>query len=345
MQVPQPLRPGLMDDIPPLIPRPGIRYRQAQAFGPDQGAAPDAAPFAPRPRPHTFEEERMLRQLQEQRDEDLARRLQAQDLDNTFAEPFGIRGGGGAGGLRARTGLLSSSPLAPLRPDEYRRPTAANVNYSPTAASALRGEGEGLQRANSGTGTGYISGLSRERSVRDSSQERRLAGRFNATSRQSTTDSSGSAMGGGGPAYRPLRPAVASLSGSPGQAMPMPMPMPGPMPMPMPMMPQMAVPMPMTNPMAAAPPLAMPPMLRKFAMECDAYDPAIPTAADTGEVRRTRSHSHRSKAPGHNATPEHKKEPRMSMLAGLTGPGRGMGRVREWSHHVEPGVPEADSIA
>lgn len=36
------------------------------------------------------------------------------------------------------------------------------------------------------------------------------------------------------------------------------------------------------------------------------------------------------------------EEPRLSVLAGLGGPGRGMNRVVEWAAYVEPGVPDGE---
>lgn len=39
------------------------------------------------------------------------------------------------------------------------------------------------------------------------------------------------------------------------------------------------------------------------------------------------------------------QEPSHSVLAGLTGPGRGLDRVFEWSKHVEPGVPDNHTVS
>lgn len=39
------------------------------------------------------------------------------------------------------------------------------------------------------------------------------------------------------------------------------------------------------------------------------------------------------------------QEPSHSELAGLTGPGRGLDRVYEWSRHVEPGVPDNHQVS
>jgi hypothetical protein len=51
-------------------------------------------------------------------------------------------------------------------------------------------------------------------------------------------------------------------------------------------------------------------------------------------VKRRPPHAHR----------EHSKleEPKSSVLAGLAGVGRGMHRVSEWVHYVEPGLPEGE---
>jgi hypothetical protein len=47
--------------------------------------------------------------------------------------------------------------------------------------------------------------------------------------------------------------------------------------------------------------------------------------------------------PPYQAHREHTNElPKRSMLAGLAGLGKGMNRVSEWRHFVEPGAPEGD---
>jgi hypothetical protein len=73
------------------------------------------------------------------------------------------------------------------------------------------------------------------------------------------------------------------------------------------------------------------------------YQTKLDTATDvSSQAERGRQHGGDWEPAGRNPDQKTRKAPRTSVLAGLTGPERGMGRVREWSHHVEPGVPEAD---
>ena len=42
---------------------------------------------------------------------------------------------------------------------------------------------------------------------------------------------------------------------------------------------------------------------------------------------------------------QHERDPpKQSVMAGLGGPNRGMGRVFEWRTHVKPGAPEGEPI-
>jgi len=255
-----------------------------------------------RPRPQTFQEEMISRRLQEQLDDDLARRL---NVWGSFDEPRDEYRGdvGNTVGLGNQAGHF-------MNDDYRRRPENIIVPpppHTPMAPPPPPPHGSPFERQNSGTD--YLSGVNRARGVRASSMERRLADRFSTDHRTN-------------PGHRPTAPP----------------PPPG-----LPMMP--------TMPTAPAPPPAVPPgvsLSRRHTMEDSLYNnPRSARSPDHVVVPTRRSRR------GYDAEPlppsdrrRRKDEPvRMSTLAGLGGPGRGMNRVFEWAHHVEPGEPQDDTAA
>ncbi|KAI1503091.1 hypothetical protein F5X99DRAFT_134957 [Biscogniauxia marginata] len=111
-------------------------------------------------RPNTYEEEMHYRHLQEQQDEELARRLQYEDTDDEYLDGMGD-GMGDVIGVGNAAGHFMN--------DNYRRAQSVITPQHPPAAP--------FERANS-TVTDYVAGVNRSRGVRASSMERRLADRF-----------------------------------------------------------------------------------------------------------------------------------------------------------------------
>ncbi|KAI0132261.1 hypothetical protein BJ170DRAFT_592232 [Xylariales sp. AK1849] len=154
-----------------------------------------------RPRPQNYEEEMSIRRMQEQRDEELARRLQYDDTDDDYAERYGeVVGVGNSAGH--------------FMNDDYRRGPQGHVVPpvpSPPMPSAF-------ERNNTGD---YVSGVNRARGVpgRGNSMERRLADRF-SEQRQ-----------GSSPTHRsfshPIPPPPAPPGMGPGPGPPPPPPPPG----------------------------------------------------------------------------------------------------------------------
>ncbi len=167
MPMPLYVRTGRFDMGPP--PPPDLRARGL-------GRMP-----AGRLRPQTYEEELLLRRLQEQDDENMARRLQfgsmEEEEDNNF--PGDVLGIGNQAGhfmnddyrqrRRPEHMLAPLSPLPPLPPP----PPAPTAPPAPSS----------FDKTNSSAD--YVSGVNRARGVRASSMERRLADRFNTDHRTS----------------------------------------------------------------------------------------------------------------------------------------------------------------
>ena len=263
-----------------------------------------APPTAARPRPQNYEEELYLRRLQEQRDEHMARRLQLDDYDEAMDDYTG--GFGDIHGIGNSAGHFMN--------DDYRR-RPENISVPPPPPH----QQNPFDRAN--TVTDYISGVNRARGVRATSLERRLADRFNADLRQSPRNSPTHS-------HHPLM----SPHGPP----------------PPPSL-QTAATMP-SMPIAPVPPPAAPigaPMMRRHTMEEDLYNNAAGTWPSERSLSGRIRHDYESEAMVHTplARRQHQREPpRQSVMAGLGGPGRGMGRVFEWRTHVEPGAPEGEPI-
>jgi len=183
---------------------------------------------------------------------------------------------------------------------------------------------------------------------RDSSMERRLAGRFNSETRQNSP-----AMMG----------ALAPIGhGHLGPVMMMPPPPP---PSYAPTQHTMGPPMPMAP---VPPPAATPSMRRQHTMEEEVYSPPPVSRGAVRSSERfassggglTRFHEQQAgpanafTAAGSPHAPNVRRRPpqvtrvhghelpRPSILAGLGGPGRGLNRVSEWRNYVEPGIPDGE---
>jgi hypothetical protein len=127
----------------------------------DIRAAPPSSGHGIRPRPQTYEEEISMRRRQEQRDAEIARRLQFDDMDDDYPGRYGdVIGIGNAAGH--------------FMNDDYRRGSQSHAVHPapppPMPAS--------FERATTGD---YVSGVNRARGVRGGSMERRLADRFSET--------------------------------------------------------------------------------------------------------------------------------------------------------------------
>src|SRR3569833_25953 len=226
-----------------------------------------------RHRPQTYEEERLLRRLQEQHDEDLARRLQAY---GSFDDDDDYRGHiGDITGIGNQAGHF-------MNEDYRRRPENIPAPPPPAPVPVPAAHAPTFERAS--TGTDYVSDVNRARGVRGSSMERRLADRFNTDHRTS-------------PVHRQTAPPV---------------------------------------------------VLRRHTMEDELYNSSRSTRSSERRAHKTRREVDDVDNPGRTSSSrrKHREEPpKMSVLAGLTGPGRGMNRVFEWRDHVEPGVPDGEGPA
>lgn len=256
-----------------------------------------------RPRQLTYEEDLYRRRLQEQGDEEYARRLQYGETDDDgYMSDYGDDGG------LANTGSRFLN-------DDYRRGSQSLVQPSPPPPAPPMTP---FERSNSVAN--YVSGVNRARGLRGTSIDR-LADRF-SEQRQ-----------GGSPIHRSFGNPIAH-AGSPAMAMGPPPPPAGPGPM----------------------------LMRHHTMDDEIFssprgirvsERMVPRRAtldymDEGDVyapqggRRRYQERERERERGREREPE---APKDSVLAGLTGPGRGLNRVVEWSRHVEPGLPDNHTAA
>ncbi|KAL7915993.1 hypothetical protein GGI35DRAFT_473308 [Trichoderma velutinum] len=319
---------------------------------------PTSSMPATRPRPQTYEEEMLLRRLQEQRDADFARRLQVsdehedeheddrdhdrdrnRDRDRDRDRKRDRDRGRDRDWERERE---RENPFAPITPEEdedemdfglsgskhhpmedYRRTSLPTL---PTAASAAQPQPPY---------SSYVSGVNRARGPqRSGSMEQRLADRLseNRPGRRSRGPSPPA------PAMRPhvLHPRDATLGHASDMGIGMALGAMGRGSMP--------------PPPAYAPVPAMPSpgLMRPNPFGGDAYyDNAYTTTPrsvhdpyyygmETAETELP-SPRRRSRRSG-----EERERPKSSTLAGLTGYGRGAHRVSEWRSFVEPGVPDGE---
>lgn len=316
-----------------------LSMRGPEAFGIEQHSSPRdfyrpgsiPAPAAARPRPQSYEEEMLLRRLQEQRDEQQhqSTRYRRRAFER-YVEDHDDEDDDYQGRIGEMHGIGNTAGHF-MNDDYRRRPETVIVPPSPHTAPGGGGhqhqQHSSYDRTTSG-GTDYISGVHRARGMRASSMERRLAERFNSELR-------------GSPGHRSTGPPVLTSAAT------------------MPIMPH-SMTMSMGGPMVH--PAGITPVRRRHTMEEEMYasthHSSPRSAPRPGSGHRTKLH-HRdddftvevpSPAPLARRSVRQKLregggrgrdgEVPDSTLAGLTGPGRGMGRVGEWVNYIEPGLPE-----
>ncbi|KAI5921662.1 hypothetical protein F4810DRAFT_327121 [Camillea tinctor] len=246
-------------------------------------------------RPNTYDEEMHFRHLQEQRDEELARKLQYEDTDDEYLD--GLGNAMGMGGMGMGMGMGMGNAGGPFMGDNYRRAQSViTPQHAPAAAMPS------FERANS-TVTDYVTGINRSRGVRASSMER-LADRFEQ--RQGTS-----------PTHHSFHHPIPPPPHPPRSMGPPPPPQP-------PGMPGMS-----SN------------GLRRPTMEGEMYDSMQnPRLAERMAPRRAATQDYMDDMamypPTGRRRHREREPPRDSVMAGLTGQGRGMSRVSEWRNYVEP---------
>jgi hypothetical protein len=316
-------------------------------------------PNAVRQRAMSYDEEMVMRRLQERQDGNASRRRRQKDAEDGHGSnsqqhqhyPHQRRhpeveveveeneerdhdrddyGRSARAGGRINLGSAAGRHTS----DDYRRgPQHIVMPPSPPPAAAVAAHmpplvfDAGLREPMAGD---YLTDVGRARGAyRQDSTERRLAERFSearVSLRERAPEMSGNPMVGSPPsaaaAAAALAPPGAPLQGlglhmPPGSMTAMHSRMGGPPPLP---------PMP---PMGADMGYGFaPPRLMRAAM-------SDPSGMVTREPRREdATRGVRRDAP---------REPRPSMMAGLSGPGSGMNRVHEWRNHVEPGGPQGGS--
>jgi hypothetical protein len=132
----------------------------------ERGFRPNLLPDAhssSRPWPQNYEEEMSVRRLQEQRDEDLARRLQYADIEEEDDDYMG----------RAADMIDVGSSAGHSAKADYRRPPTTHI-AAPVPPASISGPYE----VTNALSTNYVSGVARARGKRANSMERRLADRF-----------------------------------------------------------------------------------------------------------------------------------------------------------------------
>lgn len=320
-------------------------------------------PNAVRQRAMSYDEEMVMRRLQERQDGDASRRRRQKDpgdghhsghqhrnharLHHLDVEVEVEEHGEGERDAHAhgRSGRLGErvsvgNATGHFMNDDYRRgPQHIVVPPSPPPAvdTAPREVGSG------GAGD-YLADVGRARGAyrQDDSADRRLAERFSearVSLRERASEMSGNPMLGSPP---PATTAALVPSGSPLQGLGLQM-MPGPMaPMPMQMPSRMVVP-----PQPPSPPLVplahMAPPMTGDGMGYGMPPPRLmrasmsdPSGMVTGMGREPR----REDGTRGVRRVAAREGPRSSMMAGLSGAGSGMNRVHEWRNHVAPGDPQ-----
>lgn len=285
---------------------------------PRDWAPSGASPFTgPRPRLHNYDEEALLRRLQEDRDEVYARRLQNyhdydEDREDDFRGGFGdVNGIGNAGGHHLNDDFRPRSRhIAVPQPPQPPQMQAMQLEPAPT-----------FDR----TSTGYIHDVNRARGVGPASLERRLADRFNSDLRQSPTQRSSASHGPPAPLLSSATAHLQTMTTALGPV---------------------AVPTRRHTVESG----------ELYADESPRPRGGGTRSVErvTASGRTTRPVVYEE--PEEMALPmgtvvrkQHIRDPpKASNLAGLTGSGRGMDRVSEWRAFVEPGLspgPEATSVS
>ena len=289
------------------------------ASPPRDWAIPGASPFTgPRPRPQNYEEELLVRRLQEDRDEAYARRLQnyqdyEDDHEDDYLGGFGeLNGIGNAGGHH-------------LNEDFRPRPRHMTVPQAPQPPPAMPAMSIETAPVFDRAGTGYVQEVNRARGVGPNSLERRLADRFNSDLRQSPTHR-GSATHG-----PPQLQSAATIH--------------------LPTMTQAMGPASAPARRHTAEPGDMyaddSPRPRSGGTR------SVERVTASGRTTRPVVYEEPEEMMlpmGAVVRKQHIRDPpKASNLAGLTGSGRGMDRVFEWRAHIEPGLlgpgPETASVS
>lgn len=319
----------------PMIDRDRLGPRSAPAtprLDPRRGVSPG---HTLRPRPTNYDEDLLARRFQERHDEEFARRLQYEDTEDDYMDPLADGGVGGVDLDPVRP--FGGGGLAPGH-DEYRRRGRAQTVIAPPAPAPPPPTAPFERTTNSVAD--YVTGVNRARGLRASSMERRLADRFETRPTPSPAPTAQNPFGGHAvPAPPP--PAAPRAMGPPAPALPLQQ-------QPLSPPPQMGMGMGMGMPMGT------PLMMRRHTVDDDQlYEHApqrIPPRMLPRRAGTTRSYiedPHHAAYEAGGGGPRVRRRgraastsPKDSVLAGLTGPGRGMHRVYEWVNHVEqePGV-------
>jgi hypothetical protein len=297
----------------------GVRLGGDIGLGSPRVLRPGGLPAAVRPRPQHYDDELLIRRIQEERDEHLARRLQSiEDRDDGLymGRIGGVVGMGNHGGHYMN--------------EDYRRGHQTMLVPQPPAFDRP-------------AGADYVVGVNRARGVRASSLERRLAERLENRSGSGQHRPMMGPPPPGSPHHVPHPPHPPHPS-HPSLVVVPPHPMSPPHQHGVHPVPPMGPP-----PLFGIPPpgLAGGPLLRRHTMEEDLYNSSRMTRPSERVVPGRIRHDYASEAAIHAPASRipRNDEPKGSMLAGLTGLGRGMNRVYEWRNHVEPGVPEGETAA
>lgn len=282
--------------------------RASRAY--ESGVVPNAV----RQRAMSYDDELVMKRLQERQDGDVSRRRRQRDHRRHHREVDEDDDDDDDYQATRERGLVGiGDTAAHFMNDDYRRGSQHIVVPPSPPPAAPPPPADPFERPVVDAGGDYLADVGRARGgPRHSSVERRLADRLSEF-RQSPR---------GGVPQNGVNP----MMGSPGPPAPPPLPPPHPMHRPPP---SMAPPMTMMHRpvMEQEMGYGMPPPRLMRASMSDPSGMVTPGEYGREETRR----SLRRGGP--------REKPRSSMLAGLSGMGRGMNRVFEWRNHVEPGEP------
>ncbi|KAJ6444597.1 serine esterase family protein [Purpureocillium lavendulum] len=263
-------------------------------------------PMRMRPRPRSYHEEMLVRQLQERRDAEVARNLQ--HSHDVYDEHDMMGGVGDIHGIGNASGHYMN--------DNYRR---GGGRYMGPMQGPPRGTG--LDR-----GADYVADVGRARGHRGDSLERRLVDRMSE---------SRSGTGMRVPVMTPLSPPISPPM--PSQMRGPPMGTPGALPGAPPGAPIPVEMIPRTMAQGRG-------GLRHHSLEEELYNRSPHTPRSERVVGGRMSRNYQDEADIH-APRGTRQRPRSSDMAGLSSyGGQGMGRVSQWRTYVEPGIPDGESV-